>query len=168
MPAQPETPPVAPTRVDPPPTTTHSTPHRQLDQRSPEALQTELLARMGSLEHTRLGASHISASTSVAVHLASSYASGPTNAFIARTEFAHLHGDGSGSLHMTLPDETASEAIANGWAERHPAATAGLAAPTLVMVYGPRDDAELEHVWTLVQRSYAFACNTEPAETQQV
>ena len=118
---------------------------------------------MGSLPHTELGASHISARSSVAVHLAAAYANGPAAAFIARTEFAHLHADGSGSLHMTLPEGTADEAIAKGWAERHPAATAGLAPPTLVMVYGPRDDAELEQVWALVQRSYTFARETQNA-----
>jgi hypothetical protein len=28
---------------------------------------------------------------------------------------------------------------------------------TLVMIYGPRDEAELETVWELLQASYAFA-----------
>jgi hypothetical protein len=29
--------------------------------------------------------------------------------------------------------------------------------PTHVMIYGPRDEAELETVWQLVEVSYAFA-----------
>jgi len=33
----------------------------------------------------------------------------------------------------------------------------GLAPPTLVMLYGPRDQAELETIWQLVETSYAFA-----------
>jgi hypothetical protein len=160
MPTQPDTTPALTTLAKPRPTTTPGTPHRQLDQRSPQSLQAELLTRMGSLAHTELGASHISAPGSVAVHLARAYAIGPAEASVAVTEFAHLHADGSGSLHMTLPEGTADEAIAKGWAERHPAATAGLAPPTLVVVYGPRDDAELEQVWALIQRSYTFARQT--------
>jgi hypothetical protein len=32
-----------------------------------------------------------------------------------------------------------------------------MAPTTLVMIYGPRDEAELETVWQLVEISYAFA-----------
>jgi hypothetical protein len=35
---------------------------------------------------------------------------------------------------------------------------------TVAMVYGPRDEQELEIVWRIVQASYEFACGTEREE----
>lgn len=63
-------------------------------------------------------------------------ARGPRDAYLTGTEFVHLHGDGSGSLHVALPRARGTEAIAQGWGETHPAARMGIAPPTLVMLYG--------------------------------
>jgi phospholipase/carboxylesterase len=82
---------------------------------------------------------------------------GPPEAFLVGTEFAHLHGARDGSLHVALPTADATLAIEKGWAELHPLARPGVFPPTLVMLYGPRDEAELETIWQLVQISYAFA-----------
>jgi phospholipase/carboxylesterase len=62
-----------------------------------------------------------------------------------------------GSLHLTLPPDTAGQAIGRGWAELHPLARTGRLPETLVMIYGPRDNVELEMIWQLVLSSYAFA-----------
>ena len=48
--------------------------------------------------------------------------------------------------------------IDNGWAERHPLAGKYGLPTNIVMVYGPRDDAELEVVAALVAASHAGAC----------
>ena len=56
-----------------------------------------------------------------------------------------------------LPTETASAAVDAGWAEPHPAALRGVIPPTAVMLYAPRDEAELEVIESLVRASYAFA-----------
>jgi len=72
-------------------------------------------------------------------------------------EFAHLYGAADGSLHVTLPIAVAEEAIAKGRAELHPMARRGLAPTTLLMLHGPRDQAELETIWQLIETSYAFA-----------
>ena len=53
--------------------------------------------------------------------------------------------------------ETASEAVAAGWAEPHPVALRGLIPPTAVMLYAPRDEAELDVIESLVRESHAFA-----------
>jgi hypothetical protein len=99
-----------------------------------------------------------------ALHLDPRLARGPREAFMAGTEFAHLHGDGSGSLHLALPPARAADAIGKGWAElRCPAVAMGIAPATLVMVYGPRDDNELAVVWQLLEESYAYA--SQPAGT---
>jgi hypothetical protein len=48
-------------------------------------------------------------------------------------------------------------AIDAGWAEHHPVALRGLIPRTAVMLYAPRDDAELVVVETLIRASHAFA-----------
>jgi hypothetical protein len=56
-----------------------------------------------------------------------------------------------------LPTEVATEAVAAGWAEPHPVALRGLIPPTAVMLYAPRDEAELDVIEGLVRASHAFA-----------
>jgi hypothetical protein len=144
-------------RSGPRPTTGPAIPHQQLSQTAPISLQEELWRRMSSLEGVRTGRSGVSVPASRALHLEPALARGPREAFMVGTEFAHLHGATDGSLHVTLPPELAAEAIERGWAELHPIARAGRLPKTLVMVYGPRDEAELETLWQLVLSSYAFA-----------
>jgi hypothetical protein len=139
------------------------TPHQQLTQNAPAALQDQLWQRMAGLPHVRTGASTISLPDTRALHLDPRHAAGPPAAFVpGSTEFGHLHGVGDGSLHVCLPEPIAAAAIEKGWAELHPAVRMGLFPPTLVMLYGPRDEAELETVWDLVQASYAFAAGRRP------
>ena len=56
-----------------------------------------------------------------------------------------------------LPLDLAEAAVAAGWAEPHPVALRGLIPRTAVMLYAPRDDAELEVVVRLVRASHGFA-----------
>jgi hypothetical protein len=132
-------------------------PHQQLDQIAPPRLQEELWSRMQGLEGVRAGRSGVSLPESRALHLQPSLAAGPPEAFLVGTEFAHLHGATDGSLHLALPEAAAAQAIEKGWAEPHPLASQGVLPTNLVMVYGPRDEAELETVWQLVLASYEFA-----------
>ncbi|MFJ8025769.1 luciferase family protein [Streptomyces sp. NPDC096311] len=140
------------------PHTTPATPHIQLDQYAPPAFQDELWSLMTGLRGVTTGRSGISLPQTRALHLDPALALGPDEAFMVGTEFAHLHGDGSGSLHAALPPQRAAEAIRTGWAEEHPVVTMGLGPETWVMLYGPQDDSELAVIWRLVQDSHAFAC----------
>ncbi len=151
-----------PRRAGDQPSTAQVMPHQQLDQTAPEALQEELWRRMTTLESVRAGRSGVSLPESRALHLDPKLAHGPASAFLVGTEFAHLHGARDGSLHLMLPPALATEAIEQGWAEPHPLARTGQAPPTLVMLYGPRDEAELETVWGLIEASYAFARGSAP------
>ncbi|MFD5829849.1 luciferase family protein [Lentzea sp. NPDC060358] len=146
-----------PPRTGPRPATTPQTPHVQLDQFGPAEVQAALWSRMAALAGVRTGPSGISLPSSRALHLDPAAAKGPADAFLVGTEFAHLHGDGSGSLHLALPTALAQEVIASGRGEQHPAVALGLAHPTLVMLFGPRDADELEVVWQLVRASHAYA-----------
>ncbi|MFG1703008.1 luciferase family protein [Nonomuraea sp. M3C6] len=145
-------------RRGPRPTTTPETPHQQVDQIAPEELQEKLWRRMAGLDHVRTGASVISLPETRALHLDPEHALGPRSAFVRdSTEFAHLHGPFDGSLHALLTEADAAELVEKGWGELHPIVHEGRHPPTLVMIYGPRDEEELETVWKLVRRSYAYA-----------
>jgi hypothetical protein len=146
-----------PTRSGERPTTGPEIPHQQLDQTAPAGLQEVLWRRMAALDGVRPGRSGVSLPQTRALHLDPALALGPAEAFMVGREFVHLHGTFDGSLHAMLPPDVAAEAIERGWAEFHPLARRGMAPTTLVMIYGPRDEAELETVWQLVEISYAFA-----------
>jgi Family of unknown function (DUF5519) len=139
------------------PTTGPAIPHQQLDQTAPVELQEELWRRMAALDGVRTGRSGVSLPQTRALHLDPALALGTSEAFMVGDEFAHLHGASDGSLHAVLPRDVAALAIERGWAEFHPLARREMLPATIVMIYGPRDEAELETVWQLVEVSYAFA-----------
>jgi phospholipase/carboxylesterase len=83
-------------------------------------------------------------------------AAGPDAAFLLPDdgEFAHQHPDGS--LHVALPDAQAYDALAKGWAVAHPLAGVRVS-PGMVLVYGPRDEAEVEIVAGIAAASHHYA-----------
>ena len=144
-----------PPRVGERPRTTPTNPHTQLDQNAPPALQERLFQLAAALPGVKVGASHVSVPGTRACHLPS--ANGPRVAFMFEREFAHLHPAYDGSLHMALPPEIVDRVIENGWAERHPLAGQYGLPTNIVMVFGPRDEEELEIVFALVRASHAAA-----------
>jgi hypothetical protein len=146
-----------PARKGPRPRTTPINPHSQLDQNAPVDLQNVLWERMRALPHVETGPTRISVSGARAVHLPADRGAGPALAFMVEREFAHIHPASDGSLHLTLPDDIRTDAVAKGWAEPHPLVPKGRVPATVVMVYGPRDAEELETVWSLVVASHDFA-----------
>lgn len=140
------------------PRTTPTNPHTQLDQQpSDPALTEELARRVFALPGVVEQPSGISVPGARALTLAAGEPVGPPEAFLIDREFAHLHPAPDHSLHAMLPPDVAAEAIDAGWAEAHPAALRGLIPATAVMLYAPRDEAEVGVVETLVQASHAFA-----------
>jgi hypothetical protein len=140
------------------PQTTPTNPHTQLDQQPADPRWTEELARrIFALPGVVEEPSGISVPGARALVLAPGEPAGPPEAFLIGREFAHLHPDPDHSLHAMLPLQAADEAIAAGWAEPHPVALRGLIPRTAVMLYAPRDAAELDVVEGLVRSSHAFA-----------
>ena len=131
-------------------------PHEQRSQNAPPAMQEALFQRAAALPHVAVGRSHVSVPGTRAFHLEPARARGPPGSTMVGTEFAHLHPPHDGSLHARLPPDLAREAAGKGWAVPHPVA-ALQGDPTLVMLFGPRDEAELETVWSIVRASYAHA-----------
>ena len=129
-------------------------PHAQRSQNAPPRLQQELARWALTLPGVSEAESLVSVPGARAFVLAESEAAGPAEAFQAGREFAHLHPPEDGSLHMTLPDEIAQAAYASGWGEPHPISGTPL-------IFGPRDEAELEVVWRLLRASYDYATGKE-------
>ncbi len=68
-----------------------------------------------------------------------------------------VHPPDDGSMHMMLPENDVPELVEAGWGEVHPLVPVGRMPPTTVMVFGPRDDAELDIVLGLIDASYRYA-----------
>lgn len=148
---------VLPERRGPRPQTTPTNPHMQLDQLPAGRVIAALAGALFALPGVREQPSAISVPGARALWLEPNDARGPRDAFLVGREFAHLHPPPEGSLHVALPPSLASEAISRGWAEIHPVARLGLIPGNVVMLYAPRDDAEVAVVLGLVRAALAFA-----------
>lgn len=149
MPRMPEEP-ALPPRPGPPPQVAGPRPHAQVSQQAPPGLQEELAERALALPGVSGAPSLVSVPGARAFVLDEETAAGPPEAFQVGREFAHLHPTHDGSLHMTLPAQVAAEAFELGWGEPHPVSGTPL-------IFGPRDEEELEVVWRLLRASYRFA-----------
>jgi phospholipase/carboxylesterase len=148
--------PVLPERGGPFPQTSTNTPQEQLTGQSPPHLQEQLFARLAALDGvgTRDSAISVPGARAFVVRKPG----GPEEAFLVPQvgEFAHLHPPYDGSLHLALPPALAADLLAKQWGVAHP--LAGLrVTPGMVMVFGPRDDPELEVVAAIVGTSHAWA-----------
>lgn len=111
-----------------------------------------MLERVGKLRGVSIGDSLVSVPGALAFHLDESVDSGPAAAFVMNHEFGHLHPPHDSSLHLMARPESICRYLENGWAEMHPDV------PGLALVFGPRDEDELEVVWSLVEDTYRYAC----------
>ena len=147
---------VLPQRSGPRPEVSWQIPQQQLSQNGPQSLQEELFARVSALPGVTGGASHISVPGARAFSLPAGR--GREEAYLVPTvrEFAHLHPDYDGSLHLALPAVQAADLVAKGWGVPHMWAGTRLS-PGFVMLFGPRDREELETVAGIVEASHAYA-----------
>lgn len=70
--------------------------------------------------------------------------------FIAN-EFGHIHPEYDGSFHLSFNPNLVDRIAESGWGVPHPRAS------MVALVYGPRDEDELEIIWSLVELAYRFA-----------
>jgi len=144
-----------PPRSGPKPDTTrpsreHAFPHKQVSQNAPPDMQEALFTRAAALPGVTVGDSLVSVPGARAFHLDAALAKGPARAFQRGREFAHIHPVHDGSLHATLPPDLYQDVLDKGWGEPHPVSGT-------MMLWGPRNEEELEIVWKLVHASYAYA-----------
>jgi phospholipase/carboxylesterase len=144
------------------PETTTWEPHQQIDQHAPAEIWDELNGRALALPGVTAGKSLVSMPETVAWHLDEELAKGPEAAFIIEREFAHIHPRPDSSTHLHLPPELVIMAISAGWGEIHTMTWLGLAPTNTIMLFAPRDEEELEFIWSLVEESYRFATGQPP------
>ncbi|SNR67692.1 luciferase domain-containing protein [Blastococcus mobilis] len=132
-------------------------PQEQRSDTAPVELQEEVFARIAALPGVSTRQSAISVPGARGFMLAPPRL-GPMDAFIVPSagEFAHVHPGYDGSLHIALPAALAADVVAKGWGVAHPLAGVRLT-PGMVMLFGPRDAAELETVVGVVTTSHAWA-----------
>lgn len=127
-------------------------PPSQLTQNSAAWWQ-PLFAATARLRGVRVGGSHICLPGTRAFHLDSRLALGPREAFLADTEFAHLHPEYDTSVHLCLPPPLARHACAQGWA-------VPVAPERSLLVPGPRDANEASIVLELLAQAHLYARGT--------
>lgn len=143
-------------RAGPPPRVSWTIPQQQESQNAPVELQERLLAEVAALPGVDVAPSGISVPGARGLTLREG--TDDEHAFLVAEvgEFAHLHPAYDGSLHLALPPALAADVSAKGWGRPHMWAGTRLS-PGFVMVYGPRDDAELATVLAIVRASHAYA-----------
>jgi hypothetical protein len=82
---------------------------------------------------------------------------GWTSHFLIDNEFAHIHADESHGLHLVLPNELGLILEGKGWTEQHPLGRAGAIPNTNFMLFGARDEDELEISRMILKESWDFA-----------
>ena len=145
-----------PARRGPRQATTAVNPHTQLDQNAPVELQDRLRAHALSLPGVRGGPSNVSVPGAVAFFLddPSRPAALPD---LFGGEWGHIHPQYDGSLHLNVPTADAERLIELGWAEYHNVVERGLVPPIVIMLYGPRDEEELDAAKNVVELAYVAA-----------
>ena len=131
-------------------------PQTQLTQRSPPALWGQLVARVFELDEVIEGHSQVSPPSSRAVFLADVLMERAPETSLApgcRLEPVHLHGVHDTSLHLCLPAGRGAELMSAGWGEPHQYEDFG----TDFMIYGPRDESELDFIVSIVIESLDYA-----------
>nr|POE56867.1 hypothetical protein CFP56_70119 [Quercus suber] len=136
-------------RKGPRPATRGIAPHRQVTQRASHETFVKLASAINMMA---------SSNDTLEKHGTGLFSTSP----VARTcggEICHVHPS-DGSMHMTLHVADANLVLDAGWGERHPIARGGwferFVPGGFMMVYAPRNDAEIRTVLQIVRASTWF------------
>jgi Family of unknown function (DUF5519) len=151
-----------PPRAGAKPKSTSTNPHQQQSQNPAANVYELLLGKAFDFPHVERRPSAISVPGAQALWLCEDVAGGGPEAFLIGREFAHVHPPYDGSMHMMLPPSAVEELLSKGWGEPHPMVRRGLIPATAVMVYAPRDAAEVGTVLRVIAASYHFARGDDP------
>lgn len=138
-------------------------PQRQLTDRATPERWGRLVANALALPDVVEGHSQVSPASSRALFLrdrADHVVPWTSLAPDGRLEPVHLHGVDDTSVHLCLPAARGVELTALGWATPHQYEDHG----TEFLVYGPRDDHEVDVVLAIIAESLAFA--RDPGDEQ--
>jgi phospholipase/carboxylesterase len=138
-----------PQRAGPRPRTTPWAPHVQQDQNAPVEMQAALADRVFALPDVEERPGTVAHPAERAIWLRDDVRVASQDAFLGNREIGHFH-PWDGGLHIVLPPELVETAVEAGWAEVHPVALTGHAPENRVMLYGPRDEGEVEAIFGLI------------------
>ena len=156
----------------------HPVPQRQVSQLPDTETRQKLIARFQALGKTAQERGLIEVKQSLYERRHSAlFVSGKREwhpvAQQTRGEITHVHAGLDGSIHVTLHPEDCKKVIDAQWDQRHGLAgvemmksIAGFSLPVnYILVYAPRDDAELDIVLKIVKASITFMTGSdEPLE----
>ena len=143
-----------PLREAPVPPTTKGIPHKQFSGEAVPDVHAELMRRVALLPGVDIRPTVVSMPGATGFWLLEDLSLARPEVIVGGREFAHVHPDGS--LHASLPPARAFEAVAAGWAVRHPWADQRPGWEGFVLLYTPLDMAELEVVTQLIVDGYNF------------
>ena len=151
-----------PHRAGPRPAVSWTIPQQQESQNAPAHLQERLFEELRTLAGVEVGPSRISVPGARGLTLAQG-SPDPQAWLVPQVgEFAHLHPQHDGSMHLVLPPDLAADLVTKGWGVPHMWAGSRLS-PGFVMVFGPRDEDELATVRGIVTASHAYAAGVPAA-----
>ncbi len=143
-----------PLRAGPRPQTTANVPHVQIEVKSDPEINAELIWLVSMLPGVDVRRTVVSLPGAKGFWLVESLPLAHPEVIVGGREFAHVHPDGS--LHASLSPDRSREAVAAGWAVRHPWADQRQGWEGFVMLYTPRSKEELDTVFQLIVDSYNF------------
>jgi hypothetical protein len=154
----------------------HPAPQRQLEQLPDEPTREKLIARFGELgEHAQAsGLVEIRQSlferqhTALFVSKARQWHSIATQ---TRGEISHVHSGLDGSIHVVLHPRDCKAVMDAGWGQRHALdgvelmekAIGAWLPVTYLLIYAPRDEAEIEVAMDIVKAGIGFMAGTRDA-----
>ena len=144
------------TRLGPKPRTSVEIPHQQLSDNPPRALHEAMAARFLATTGVDIRPSKISVPGAQALFVPEGCACNSDACFVDR-EFAHIHPPYDGSFHLSLSASECAHVIEQGWGELHPLAVSGRIPPTVMMIFAPRNEADVEVIMQIVAASQRFA-----------
>ena len=151
-----------PHREGPRPEVSWTIPQQQESQIAPAHLQERLFEEVRNLAGVDVGPSRISVPGARGLTLREG-SDDPRAWLVPQAgEFAHLHPEHDGSMHLVLPADLAADVVTKGWGRPHMWAGSRLS-PGFVMVHGPRDEDELATVLAIVTASHAYAAGAPTA-----
>ncbi len=151
-----------PVRPGPKPRTTDFSPHGQISDNPELAVFERMKAKFLELRGVEVGASLISVPGTIALFVPEDHDCNPQGCLIGR-EFAHIHPAVDGSFHMMLEPSDAELVLERGWGEPHLLARTGRVPPNTLMIYAPRDEAEVDIVLQIAKAAYRYASNVPAA-----
>lgn len=145
-----------PTRLGERPRCTSTIPHQQVSDNPDGALHARTRERFLAVEGVEIGPTLISVPGATALFVPECVACNPA-ALMRGREFAHIHPVTDGSFHLVLSDEDAAAVLEAGWGELHPLVLSGDLDQQVLLIYAPRDEAEIDVILAITEASKVFA-----------